>query len=411
MAFSDIWKLNKQTLSQEFEDNNTMSSSFTDDAIKEDETYHQYGLRICGRVTGSQPALTPYLSKIYNEEKRQQHKDEATQQRLKQQLSQEISQIDGEIATKENAKDGLNAKIENLIDKVDGAKDALSSAKSKDGEVNKMARMKLIIGSTILSLLTIYLFIFYSSTFYSAFLFQPNPDIDISIGTAMLNASAFSEAFQMGFGSLIFILTAPIIFLGLGYSLHFFMIQKGGLKWFKIAILLFITLAFDCILAYKIGEMMYNNWAARQWDTVEPFSMSMAIHDINSWAVIFCGFIVYLIWGIVFDMIMTAYEELRSNKHEINQLETQISNYKNQINNLKQDIINVEGEINKLDNKKNGILYRLNNSVLVDYTKIKTALSDFFAGWVNMMSALGHSSESQDSAKKIYDETLTQLFG
>ena len=136
----------------------------------------------------------------------------------------------------------------------------------------------------------------------------------------------------------------------------------------------------------------------------------MAINDVNSWAVIFCGFIVYLIWGIVFDMIMSAYEELRSNKHEINQLELKIEADKNNLSQLRQDIIDADGEIHKLQNNKRGIQERINNSILVDYTKIKTALSDFFAGWVTMMSALGHSEENQAEAKRIYDQTITQLF-
>lgn len=411
MAFSDIFKLNKVPLKSQEENLPSDSIIIGDDSIKKDETYHQYGLRICGRVTGSQPALTPYLSKIYNEEKRQQHKDEATQLRLKQQLSEEITLLDGNISKKENNKSSLEVKSQDLNDRIIDATERLSLAKSKDGEVNKMARMKLIIGTLILLLLTIYLFIFYSSTFYSAFLYQPNPDSDISLGSAMLNAKSYSEAIQLGFGSFIFIITAPIIFLGLGYSLHFFMVQKGGTKWFKIGALLFITLTFDCILAYKIGELMYNAWAERQWEDVAPFTMNMAIQDINSWAVIFCGFIVYLIWGIVFDMIMTAYEDLRSNKHEINQLNAQISDFKNKLANIKQEIVNVNGEINNLQNKKKGIQDKINNSILVDYTKIRTALSDFFAGWVNMMSALGHSSENQAAAKQIYDDTITQLFG
>ncbi|MCH5245797.1 MAG: hypothetical protein J1E84_04985 [Muribaculaceae bacterium] len=404
MAISDIWRINNAELNEGSVDN-VMNPIMGEDSIKEGETYTQYGLRICGRVTGCHPALTPYLSKIFNEEKRLQHRDEATQTILKQQLMQEIVQIDGEIAKIENQKTGLEDKIQRLDETILETKDKLSRAKSKDGEINRMARAKFTIGSLIIVLLTIYLFIFYSSTFYSAFLYQPSTENDLSLGSAMLNARAYSEALQLGFGPFIFIVTAPIIFLGLGYSLHFFMIQKEAIKWFKIAALLYITFAFDCILAYKIGELIYNE----QWNSGD-YAISMAINDVNSWAVIFCGFIVYLIWGIVFDMIMSAYEELRSNKHEINQLELKIEADKNNLSQLRQDIIDADGEIHKLQNNKRGIQERINNSILVDYTKIKTALSDFFAGWVTMMSALGHSEENQAEAKRIYDQTITQLF-
>ena len=405
MAFLDIFKPKSSGAVTE-----TVPVTNNDDVIREGESYYQYGLRICGRVNGSHPALTPYLSKIYHLEKRRQHQDEETQRRLQDQHQQELSQIEGRIAQKENQITGSEVKIRSFEDKITDARERLEVAKTRDGEINRMARIKLIIGSLILLILTIYLFIFYSSTFYSAFLYQPDPDSDLSLGSAMLNSRAYSEAFQLGFGSFIFIITAPIIFLGLGYSLHFFMVQKGGIKWFKIIALLFITLMFDSILAYKIGEVMYNTWAARQWDVVPEFDITMAIQDINSWAVIFCGFIVYLIWGIVFDMIMTAYEELRSNKHEITKLQSQISDYQDQINQLKQEIVNTNGEISALENQKSGVQDRINRSVLVDYSLIRSALSDFFAGWVSIMSALGHTSEEQNNAQQTYNDTINQLF-
>ncbi|MCH5219328.1 MAG: hypothetical protein J1F20_02070 [Muribaculaceae bacterium] len=412
--FSKMWDLDgssqnetqtKSPLSQ-----NTSIPFIADDNKQENETYHTYGLRICGRVTGSIPALTPYLRKIYNNEKQQQYQDKATQERLRHQLQQEINEVECDISRKETQKSGLNVRLDDIEDKIADTQKDLNQAKAQDGEVNKMARVKLVIGSLILALLTIYLFIFYSSTFYSAFLYQPDPDSHLSVGNAMLNARAYSEAAQMGFGSLVFIITAPIIFLGLGYSLHYFMIQKGNIKWFKICALLFVTLTFDCILAYKIGEVIYNIWASQQWESQPPFTMGMAIRDINFWSVIFCGFIVYLIWGIVFDMIMTAYEDLRSNKHQINQLNLQLDGYKVQKNQIKQDIVSIDGEINSLLSQKNGLNHRLNNSVLVDYTRIRNALSDFFAGWVNMMSGLGHSTQAQDEARRIYENTITQLF-
>ena len=50
-----------------------------------------------------------------------------------------------------------------------------------------------------------------------------------------------------------------------------------------------------------------------------PFDMHMAITDTNFWAVIFCGFIAYIIWGLVFNLVMDAYNNLdltqSRNKH------------------------------------------------------------------------------------------------
>lgn len=405
--FNGIWQLRQ---SEQNRDNQNTILPINDDSVNDGETYEQYGLRTCGRVTASHPALAPYLSRIYHEEERKQHNDRSVQEKLKNQLREELERVEVEISSKVASKESKKIKINEIENKRKDAEEQLRKEQEEDGRLNKMPLVKLIIGSSILFLLTIYLFIFYGSTFYSAFLYTPNINSQIDLGTAMLNASAFSEAFELGFGAFIFVITAPIIFLGLGYSLHYFMIQKGNMKWFKIGALLFITFSFDCILAFKIGEMIYNYLALTSLEQLPPYTVGLALNDINSWAVIFCGFIVYLIWGIVFDMVMSAYEELRSNRYAISNLKSDIAKYDSQIVTLKQEIATIEGEINNLEIKKTSLFNRINNSVLVDYTAIKKAIADFFAGWMRMMNALGISSEEQGRAREIYEITTNQLF-
>ena len=412
-TFSGLFELRNQD--QNTANQGSTSTSFTipnpnNDIIREGETYHGYGLRMCGAVAGSQPVLTPYLRKIYNNEKQQQQQDQALQDQLRTQKRNEITKLESEIARQETEKTRLLQKQDDTKSNKADIEKELSAAKEKDGEIVKTEKIKLTVGLIILTLLTIYLFIFYSSTFYSAFLLQPGYDDDLSLGMAMLNAKAIPQAWQMGFGAFIFIITAPIIFLGLGYSLHYFMVQKGRIKWFKITALLIVTLSFDFILAYKIGQLLYNFMAINQLSDLEPFSIDLAFSDINFWAVIFCGFIVYIIWGIVFDMIMTAYDGLRSNKHEIDRLRKRIGQLNDDISEIKQKIVNVDGEIAVLNNKKENLESTLNNSILVDLTKIRTALSDFFAGWMTMMSAIGCSQDKQTEAIQTYNNTIAQLF-
>ena len=74
----------------------------------------------------------------------------------------------------------------------------------------------------------------------------------------LFDGKALIKALKDGITELCFVLSAPIIFLGLGFSLHFFSLQKGITKWFKMAAIILVTLFFDCILAYKIGEQIHN---------------------------------------------------------------------------------------------------------------------------------------------------------
>lgn len=379
-----------------------------------DETYTHYGTRICGKVTASLPALNPFLLKVYNGEKQRQISDLNLQEQRKGQLNNDLIQKNGEIAQERTKLDAINNKIDNINDEIENLNNSLIDAKNRNGEINKMARIKLRIGCIILFILTTYLFIFYSSTFYSAFFknFIENALTNDapSVGEAMFDPQAIPNALSNGFGELLFILCAPIIFMGLGYCLHFFMQAKSATRFLKAGSVLLITLIFDCILAYLIGKKLYDIEGIISFEDLPPFSLNLALHDINFWAVIFCGFIVYLIWGIVFDMSMTAYEDLRSNKQEIEHLKAKIIELKEAKIAEKQKIDFANLTISKLQADKASIEQSLSQSVHYDLHIIKLALSDFFSGWMAMMNGLNMSKKDQEQANQIYELTITDLF-
>lgn len=379
-----------------------------EDAKHQDETYVYYGTRICGKVTASLPALSAYLPRIYNLEKQRQIEDEELQRRNRLELANKIgetndkvTQTKAEIATIENRIADNNEAIEIQNEK-------LIEAKDLHGEVNKMAKAKLIIGLVILVILTIYLFVFYSSTFYSAFFKGFNANV--TIGAAMFDAQAIPQALSDGFGELVFILCAPIIFMGLGYGLHFFMLQDSWTKYVKTACILLITFVFDCILAYLIAEKIYNIQILTKLGNYPDFSVAMAVKDINVWAVIFCGFIVYIIWGIVFDMAMTAYEDLRSNRKEILKIEAKIQELRRSISLENQKLTETNAKLQLLESRKQSLMNEMSQSVHYDTNIIKTALADFFSGWMTMMNGLSRPDSEQEQATQIYNLTLKQLF-
>lgn len=384
------------------------STPINEDAKREGETYVYYGTRICGKVTASIPALSAFLQKVYNAEKQRQFQDEEIQRQHKEELLDKISKTNDAINNTERDITNAEHRINALNEEAFLLKDKLIEAKDKHGEVNKMAKAKLAIGLVILCILTVYLFIFYSSTFYSAFF--KSFDGNLTVGAAMFDAQSLPSAFYDGFGELIFILCAPIIFMGLGYGLHFFMQQSSWTKYLKTSAIICITFVFDCILAYLIAEKIYNVEILTKLGEYPDFSISMAIRDINVWAVIFCGFIVYIIWGIVFDMVMTAYEDLRSNKKEIASIEQSIQNKNEQILAEKQNHTNLKAEKNTLEIKKQDLETKLNQSAHFNPQIIKTALNDFFSGWMAMMNGLSRPQSEQNDATRTYDSTIQQLF-
>lgn len=186
--------------------------------------------------------------------------------------------------------------------------------------------------------------------------------------------------------------------------------QTSWTKYLKTASIVCITFVFDCILAYLIAEKIYNVEILTKLGEYPDFNISMAISDINVWAVIFCGFIVYIIWGIVFDMVMSAYEDLRSNTKEIISIEQSIQNKNEQILAEKQNHTNLKAEKNALEIKKQDLETKLNQSAHFNPHIIKTALNDFFSGWMTMMNGLSRPQSEQNDATRIYESTIQQLF-
>lgn len=380
----------------------------SEDTKRRDETYTEYGLRICGRVEASLEALTPFLSKVYHGEKNNQVNDQTLQEEYKHQLQNEINSIENEIIESKAKSSIAQSKISDLRESIEEYRLKLVDAKNKIGEINKTARVKLIVGLIILIMLTVYLVIFYSSTFYSAFFRDVNAEV--TIGQAIFDAHAIPNALKDGFGEFIFIISAPIIFMGLGYGLHFFMEQKSKTRFLKAGSVLLITLIFDCILAYLIAKKLYDVEVMMKLGEYPDFSAGMAIRDINVWAVIFCGFIVYIIWGIVFDMVMTAYGSLRSNKSEIQQIEEALQMKRDNLSNENQHLIDYNAQLATLENKKEKLVNDMARNVHFDIHIIKVALTDFFSGWMTMMSVLNRSQSQQTQANSIYETTINTLF-
>lgn len=372
------------------------------------ETYMMWGKRVCGIVSGNLQALPPFLHKVYNDIYNVLASDADSQRVAKAQIEAEIEQKNNEKGTVQNSINDINSQINHIKLKEEELKEEREEIKRRKEEVNKEQRLKLIIGLFIIIPLTFYLFLFYSSTFYSAFFRDPSSLT--SVMNSMFDSNALNNAYTDGIAELGFVLSAPIIFLGLGFVLHFFSVQKNKIKYLKMVAILFVTVLFDSILAYKIGEQMHSfGIIIGQYPIGEEYTVSMAIHDINTWAVIFCGFIVYVIWGIVFDMCMSAYEKLDLNKTRLDGIKTELVDCETKINGkiaerqaLQQQEMDINNTISKLTS-------RLGQTILIDYARIKTEMNNFFAGWITMMQVLSISQDNQDEANVIYQREITSL--
>lgn len=374
------------------------------------ETYDKYGTRICALVNGSVVLLAAFLQRIYSQEKVAQANNQKLQDQLKEKLQQEKAQAEAKLEKTNNNIDLIKDKIAKINDNIVELKNKISELKGKANELNKGANAKMILGVIILLPLTIYLTTFYSSTFYSAFFKDFTAAANIGVGAAMFDANALLSAYKEGVMELVFVISAPIIFLGLGFCLHYFMAQKGKAKYVKAAAIVAVTFAFDCILAYLIGKNIYDVNALNSLETLPPYTVGAAVKDVNTWAVIFCGFIVYIIWGLVFDMAYDGYEQRFSNKHEIEEVEIKVENENNKLAALKQEETDARNDVTDLNVKIASLGKQLTQNVLIDNGTIKSALAQFYTGWLKLMPSLNKTQKEQQDAKAEYENTMATLF-
>ena len=377
-------------------------------SLRTGETYTQWGARICGIVEGRVTALPPYLHKVYDLIYNEQANNIHLQESANANTQAEIDRKNEDIRIINENIEEANQNINNFNNKIEELKEEKQEIKTSKEKINKEQKLKLIIGLIIIIPLTFYLFLFYSSTFYSAF-FRATETIT-SLMNSMFDSNAIPNAFEDGVTELGFILSAPIIFLGLGFSLHFFFIQKEKSKYLKMLGILIVTVMFDCILAYKIGEQIHNvGILTGQRPIGEEYTIDMAFHDINTWAVIFCGFIVYVIWGIVFDMCMSAYNSMDLNKTRLMNIDKEIAELNNKIKKEKSDIQNLKQKELQANKDIKDLMAKLVNHVYINYNSIKKELNNFFAGWIKMMQVLSISIELQDESTNIYKREIEAM--
>ena len=180
----------------------------------------------------------------------------------------------------------------------------------------------------------------------------------------------------------------PFVFIGLGFLIHKFQEQKGFSKFFKIGFLIIITFLFDAILAYEITEKIYNIKAENSFQDMQEYNFDLAFSSVSFWLIIFAGFIVYLIWGFVFDFTIESYDKLNVVKQAIKAKHSEIEIYKEQLGENKNKISKLKEDINTLKLSCEELKGKI-GGVIIDTTEFDKILHEFLVGWLRYMHGAG----------------------
>jgi len=434
ISIKNLFKLKSVPIEPEpFSQNNDNPN---DESLEETRkrTYHESGYRDSSRTNGNHSTLSICLDAVYSKFQNEEKEMVEKQQKLKEAYVNEQKNRETEIKalfvsqeTKEEQLKNKNKEVENHQHTIETLKaeilDLPRNPEKYNVKASKGASAKFWIGFILLIPISLYLLTFYISTSYSAFF--KSFDAKSTVIQSVLDAQAFSKAWNEGAIEGAFVTLIPFVFLGLGFLIHMFGENKTKTNHTKVIVLLIVTFIFDAILAYLIELRIYN--FEKVFES-PPFNLKIAFTQIRFWAIIFAGFIVYIIWGLVFDFVMKELREKDKIKNEqeirqkrieffqekINLLKKEIEEILASIGTIKETVIKTRGRIEELQNIIDGVIiptkdYKLYASeyvqgwitfigekIAVSRTEKQTLIDDCIATYNTNLETVGSNSDNQN---------------
>lgn len=368
-AIKNLFKLKEKTISKSYDEE-------TDDAREQIRvTYYQSGYGDSKKAEGNPTTFGIGLHDLFNNFENLCRKQLNEQRVLKQPYVEQQERERTELKKRETARTIYDEQIKSIDVSIDTHKFEMVDVKgdpSKYGiDSDKRPKAQFYIGLFLLLPITIYLFVFYISASYSSFFKDFETD---SLTAAIFDADALGKAISDGWLEAVFVGTIPFVFMGLGYLVHMFQKVKGWRSWLKLLSLFVLTFLFDVILAYLIEKKIFL------YDALpgQVFTPTDALQSVNFWGIIFAGFVVYIIWGLVFDFVMKEHENLdkikgfiRNKKESIKNARFKKENIGTQIEAVQQEIVSINGRIVELQSKIDGFIFPVKEYLHYHYQYVK----------------------------------------
>lgn len=354
-------------LSQLFAVKKTPELKISENSISEENdtqvriTYHRSGNNASIDAMGSPINFRACLENVYHSFEEQCRKQEQEQENLKKPYEEEKIRSQNELKNNETAILIAQEKQQDIEGKISEAKKEIADVNNNPGnygiDISRRPKAQFFIGLILLIPITIYLFVFYISASYSAMFKVFDND---SLSAAIFDAQALNDAMKASWLEGVLVITIPFVFLGLGYIIHMITKGKGFKNSARLVALFLVTFLFDALLAYQIEKKIYD---FNKTIDSPPYNLKIALGEAEFWMIIFAGFIVYIIWGLVFDLTMKEYENIdkikgfiKAKQEELIRLiedKTQISE---KIDELIQKSSEIKGKITELQSKIDGFI-------------------------------------------------------
>ncbi|HLO82430.1 MAG TPA: hypothetical protein VK166_15810 [Chitinophagaceae bacterium] len=358
-------------------------------------TWKKYGFLQSKNHNANPIALELELHKLLEQFKKSVQTDEKEQAEMKAPVRARVVSLELDIQKLSEQTDRIRK------EKIPAQEKKMQEVKNEIGEIRrnpdhykeKPSKLGLVLMGLVLVLLTVYLWIFYTSASYSAFFRQFTAD-DINVANSIFDPRAIANAWEKGAPALVLVITMPFIFLGLGILMHKFLEEKHFTKWIKLSLVIAATFVFDYIIAYEIVKKIYDLQALNSLENLPPYSYRTAFSDINFWLIIFAGFVTYLIWGFLFEKFMTenrkldhAGEHIRVREKELLDIDKEIKKLNLEADTLDKSQHGKERDKALAENELNAVFFRPREVEYVIY--------HYMSGWMQYIEGGLMATSSQ----------------
>lgn len=366
---------------------NTLISNnghLTKDAPKKNSFFTR-GYRTAGKHSGSVSSYRITLESIlwkliHNNSLKNETAEENNHLR-----DEEKTRINEEISVKNDSLSAAGNKIESLgkeISVIAAEKEAIKKS-PEDFVGHQTDKFWLNVYKFLIPAIVLYLFFFYTSVVFSAFFREVNIAKD-TIFNSIFYPRAIEESFSLGLQSAAVTLLSPIVFLVIAVIMHKINVKNNPKKSLRLSSLILLVFSLDALLAYHISERLHNAKMLNSFEKIAGYSFGSALTDLNFWLIIFFGFVVYLILGI----LLSYFDEERDMDIKINRL---LDNCDNRIaaldaerKNVLARIDNTQKEIESLRMEQTSLI-KENRMVTYSPAELKLKISDFTLGWIQYL--------------------------
>lgn len=378
-----------------------------------------YAFQQAGECRAALPVLKTNISKLFynkiidDEDFFKQEEERKTT--LQKQLHEEegkLERVQGELVKAEDEKKETENEISDLQDQKSKIK---AGDKAVLMEISPPDRLGYYISIIILVFLTAYLFLFYTSAIYNAFVYNVQEATretvlhNTKITTTIFNPNAIVDAWNKSVFTFLFIVISPIIFLGLGYLIYKFNETR---KYFYTVILLAFTFFFDAVIAYSIVSAIYEGkYMTGEGGIVKPWEFKMIYEQVPFYIILAAGFVIYIVWGIVLSFVIDGHKNLdplrsalRINSNQIKKLQEKMKELRSQLLELNKEKITVQATIKQYQADLRHEKFNHQN--------FEHRVAEFMSGWHNWITqGLPYEKHiRQTEADKAKDEMIQLLY-